>query len=224
LFILLKEIVNFFLKNLLHISFLTLSIEFPYILLQNFKYFTELPQLLSFGLSIILFVASFIIYPLATGAQAFLYYQIINDSKLDIIKCIAESKRYLINLVIGSFVYLILTLLGLIAFIIPGIIIGVRLSFYCFLIVFENYPPLDALKESYRITTGYTWQIANPSMILGIPIIAASILMQELFIGMDLYNIFFGIIIDSIFAILGWLNLILFFRFYCMYKTKGKLN
>lgn len=54
MFILLKEIVNFFLKNLLHISFLTLSIEFPYILLQNFEYFTELPQVLSFGLSIIL--------------------------------------------------------------------------------------------------------------------------------------------------------------------------
>ena len=224
MFILLKEIVNFFLKNLLHISFLTLSIEFPYILLQNFEYSTELPQVLSFGLSIILFVASLIIYPLATGAQTFLYYQIINDSKLDIIKCIAESKKYLINLVIGSFVYLILTLLGLIVFIIPGIIIGVRLSFYCFLIVFENYPPVDALKESYRITTGYTWQIAKPSMILGIPIIAASLLIQELFITMDLYNIFFGTIIDSIFAILGCLNLILFFRFYCIFKNTGKLN
>ena len=224
MFILLKEVVNFFLKNLLHISFLTLSIEFPYILLQNFEYFTELPQTLSFGLSTILFVASFIIYPLATGAQTFLYYQIINDSKLDIIKCIAESKKYLVSLVIGSFVYLILTLLGLILFIIPGIIIGVRLSFYCFLIVFENYPPLDALKESYRITAGYTWQIANPSVILGIPIIAASLLIQELFITMDLYNIFSGTIIDSIFAILGSLNLILFFRFYCIYKNKGKLN
>ena len=222
--ILLKEIVNFFIKNLLPISFLTLSIEIPYILILNFKYFTELPQVISSGLSIILFVASFIIYPLATGAQSFLYYQIINGSELDIIKCIIGSKKYLVNLVIGSFVYLILTLLGLIAFIIPGIIIGVRLSFYCFLIIFEDYPPLDALKESYRITAGSTWQIANPSIILGIPIVAASILIQELLIEMDLYNIFFGIIIDSAFAIFGWLNLILFFRFYCIYKNEGKLN
>ena len=224
LYILLKEIAKFFLKNLMPISFLTLAIELPYIFLLNFKYFTELPQVISSGFSTILFFASFVIYPLATGAQTFLYYQIINDSKLDIKKCIVESKKYLINLVIGSFLYLILTLLGLIAFIIPGIIIGVRLSFYCFLIVFENYPPLDALKESYRITTGYTWQIATPSIILGIPIVAASILIQEFFITIDLYNIFFGTIIDSIFAILGWLNLILFFRFYCIYKDKGKLN
>ena len=222
--ILLKEVVNFFIKNLLPISLLTLSIEIPYILILNFKYFTELPQVISSGLSIILFVASFIIYPLATGAQSFLYYQIINGSESDIIKCIIGSKKYLVNLVIGSFVYLILTLLGLIAFIIPGIIIGVRLSFYCFLIIFEDYPPLDALKESYRITTGSTWQIANPSIILGIPIIAASILIQELLIEMDLYSIFSGTIIDSAFAILGWLNLILFFRFYCIYKNEGKLN
>ena len=222
--ILLKEVVNFFIKNLLPISLLTLSIEIPYILILNFKYFTELPQVISSGLSIILFVASFIIYPLATGAQSFLYYQIINGSELDIIKCIIGSKKYLVNLVIGSFVYLILTLLGLIAFIIPGIIIGVRLSFYCFLIIFEDYPPLDALKESYRITSGSTWQIANPSIILGIPIVAASILIQELLIEMDLYSIFSGTIIDSAFAILGWLNLILFFRFYCIYKNEGKLN
>ena len=219
-----KEILYFFIKNILHISILTIFIEFPYILLQNINYFTELNDVISLGLSIVLFAASFIIYPLATGAQSFLYYQIINGGELDIKKCIAGSKKYLIKLVVGSFLYMIITVLGLIAFIIPGIIIGVRLSFYCFLIIFEDFPPVEALKESYRITAGSTWKIANPSLLLGIPIVAMSILTQEFFIKVNVYNILSGTIIDSGFAILGWLNLILFFRFYCIYKAEGKLN
>jgi hypothetical protein len=172
----------------------------------------------------IVFAGIFIIYPFSTGAQISLYYQIINESNLDFLKCISESKKYLANLVFGTFMYLVLTILGLAAFIIPGIIIGVRLSFYCFLIVYDNYPPLDALKESYRITSGHTWQIANPFLVLSIPTIAASVLIQEFFMAISLYNIFSGIIIDSIVAISGWLNLILLFRFYCLYKVKGELN
>ena len=206
------------------ISILTLSIEFPYILIRNFEYFTELPPTISSWLSMLVFAAIFLIYPLSTGAQIALYYQIINGSNLDFKKCISESRKNLTNLVVGTFIYLIITLLGLFAFIIPGIIIGARLSFYCFLIVYDNYPALDALKESYRITKGYTWQIANPLLVLSVPIVAASVLVQEFLLSIGLYNIVFGTILDSILAILGWLNLILIFRFYCRYKDKGELG
>lgn len=224
MFSLLKEVITFFLKYIWPISLLTLFIELPYILVRNFEYFTELPPVISSWLSMVVFGGVFIIYPLSTGAQISLYYQIINDSKLDFLKCISVSKKYLPNLVFGTLIYLLLTILGLAAFIIPGIIIGVRLSLYCFLIIYEDYSPLDSLKESYRITAGYTWHMANPFLVLSIPIIAANIFMQEFFIAIDYYNIFFGTVIDSIFSIFGWLNLVLLFRFYCIYKVKGKLN
>jgi len=171
----------------------------------------------------IVFAAIFLIYPLSTGAQISLYYKIINGANLDLMNCISESKKNLTNLVIGTFIYLLLTLLGLIIFIIPGIVIGVRLSFYCFLIVYENYQPLDALKGSYQITKGFTWQIVNPLLVLSIPIVVTNILIQEFFIKIDLYNIFSGTIMDLFFSIVGWLGLILIFRFYCQYKDKGEL-
>jgi hypothetical protein len=192
-------------------------------LVQNFEYFIELPAGISFLLSVIVFAAIFLIYPLSTGAQVSLYYKIINGANLDLMKCISESKKYLANLVIGTFIYLLLTLLGLIVFIIPGIVIGVRLSFYCFLIVYENYQPIDALRASYQITKGSTWQIANPLLMLSIPIVVTNILIQELLIKFDLYNIISGTILDLFFSIFGWLGLILIFRFYCLYKAKGEL-
>lgn len=224
MFRLLNDTITFFRKNIFPISILTLFIEFPYILIINFRYFTELPPIISSWLSVIVLAAIFLIYPLSTGAQISLYFQIIHDSNLDLKKCISESRKNLTNLVVGTFIYFIITILGLFAFIIPGIIIGARLSFYCFLIVYDNYPAVDALKESYRITEGYTWQIANPFLLIGIPIAAASVLIQEFLISVGLYNIVFGTILDSILAILGWLNLILIFRFYCLYKDKGELK
>jgi hypothetical protein len=223
LFGLLKDVIIFFRDNIRSISILTLYIEFPYLLVQNFEYFTELPAGISFLLSVIVFAAIFLIYPLSTGAQISLYYKIINGANLDLKQCISESKKHLTHLVIGTFIYLLLTLLGLIVFIIPGIVIGVRLSFYGFLIVYENYQPLDALRASYQITKGSTWQIANPLLVLGIPIVVINILIQGFFIKIDLYNIFSGTIIDLFFSIVGWLGLILIFRFYCLYKDKGRL-
>lgn len=223
MFGLFKDVIIFFRDNIRSISFLTLYIEFPYILVQNFEYFTELPAGISSLLSMIVFVAIFFIYPLSTGAQISLYYKIINGSNLDLMKCISESKKNLTNLVIGTFIYLLLTFLGLIVFIIPGIVIGIRLSFYCFLIVYENYQPLEALRGSYQITKGCTWQIAYPFLVLSIPIVVINILIQEFFIRIGLYNIFSGTIMDLFFSIVGWLSLILLFRFYCLYKDKGEL-
>jgi hypothetical protein len=223
LFGLLKDVFIFFRNHIRPISLLTLSIEFPYILIQNFEYFTELPAGISSLLSMIVFAAIFLIYPLSTGAQISLYYKIINGADLDLMKCIFESKKYLTNLVIGTFIYLLLTLLGLIVFIIPGIVIGVRLSFYCFLIVYENYQPIDALRVSYQITKGCTWKIAYPLLVLSIPIVFSNILIQEFFIKIDLYNMLSGTILDVVFSIFGWLGLILLFRFYCQYKDKGGL-
>lgn len=220
---LLKDVIIFFRNNIRPICLLTLSIELPYILVQNFEYFTELPAGISFLLSVIVLAAIFLIYPLSTGAQISLYYKIINGANLDLMQCISESKKYLPQLVIGTIIYLLLTLLGLIVFIIPGIVIGVRLSFYCFLIVYENYQALDALRESYQITKGYTWQIAGPLLVLSIPIVVTNILIQEFFIKIELYNIFSGTILDVFFSIFGWLGLILLFRFYCLYKDKGRL-
>jgi hypothetical protein len=107
-------------------------------------------------------------------------------------------------------------------FIVPGIIIAVRLSFYCFFIVLDDLKPVDALKKSAQVTKGYTWQIANSLIIIGF-LLAASLLLIQLFLNeIGLYNLYFATLVDSLFSILGWLSLILVFRFYCLYKERVK--
>jgi hypothetical protein len=215
-----KDVVQFFKKNIRAISILTLAIEFPFILIQNIHYFSRTSSDFSNNISSIFFLVTLVIYPFSTGAQISLYSMILQAAKIDLKKCISDSFKNLLNLIIASTIYLSFTFLGLLAFIIPGIIIGVRLSFYGFFIVLDDLKPLDALKKSAQATKEYTWRMAGLLFIIGILLIAPLFLIQLALNRFGLYNLFSATLLDSVFAILGWLSLILVFRFYCMYKDK----
>ena len=217
-----KDIFQFLKKNIWPISILTLAIEFPFILIQNIHYFSNTSSEFSNNVGLILFMVTFIIYPFSTGAQISLYAMIIRGTRLDLKACLYNSRKYLFNLVIGSLIYIFFTFLGLLAFIVPGIIIAARLSFYCFFIVLDDLKPVDALKKSAQVTKEYTWQIANSLIIVGILLVAPLLLIQLALNHIGLYNLYFGTLVDSLFSILGWLSLILVFRFYCRYKAKAE--
>lgn len=53
----------------------------------------------------------------------------------------------------------VLVLLGLILLIIPGIIIGLALSFATYLVVDRGLGPVAAVKESWRLTSGNRWRL-----------------------------------------------------------------
>jgi hypothetical protein len=216
----LKDIFQFFKKNIWPISILTLAIEFPYILIQNIHYFSNTSSEFYNTFGLIFLMATLIIYPLSTGAQISLYAMIIRGTQIDLKKCVSRSWKHLFNLLIGSLIYIFFTFMGLLLFIVPGIIIAVRLSFYCFFIVLDDLKPVDALKKSAQVTKEYSWRLANAVIIIG-SLLIVSLLLTQLFLHqIGLYNLYFGTLVDSLFSILGWLSLILVFRFYCLYKEK----
>jgi len=199
---------------------LTAAIEFPYILIQNIHYFSNTSSEFYNNVGLVLLIATLIIYPLSTGAQISLYAMIIRGTKIDLKRCVTGSRQWLFNLFVGSLIYIFFTFMGLVVFIVPGIIIAVRLSFYCFFIVLDGLKPVDALKKSAQVTKGYSWQIANSLIVIGFLLVASLLLIQLFLNQVGLYNVYFSTLIDSLFSILGWLSLILVFRFYCLYKDK----
>jgi hypothetical protein len=216
-----KDIFQFFKKNIWTISKLTLAIEFPFILIQNIHYFGSASSEFSNNVSSIFFLITLVIYPFSTGAQISLYSMILQGAEIDLKKCIFDSLKNLMNLILASLIYLSFTFLGLLAFIIPGIIIGVRLSFYSFFIVLDDLKPFDALKKSAQVTKEYTWLMAGSLFIIGSLLILPMFFIQLTLNRFGLYNLFSATLLDSIFAILGWLSLILVFRFYCLYKDQA---
>ncbi|MBP7741516.1 MAG: DUF975 family protein [Candidatus Pacebacteria bacterium] len=87
--------------------------------------------------------------------------------------------RYLGITFIGGF----LTILGLILFIVPGIIIAIAFSFSGILVVEEGMGPIAALKESARLTRGHRMQLFKLGLAsAGINILGALALLVGLFV------------------------------------------
>jgi hypothetical protein len=82
---------------------------------------------------------------------------------------------------IGSIVMGVAVLIGLVLFIVPGIYIGVRLSFTLFLIVDTEMDFMTALKTSWAMTEGRVLELFLLGLIVGVILLLLTIV--TLFIG-----------------------------------------
>ncbi len=71
--------------------------------------------------------------------------------------------------------------LGLILLIVPGIIISIMLWFVAYLVIDRNLGPIEAMKESARITKGHKWDLFVFGILLGLINVLGFLL---LFIGL----------------------------------------
>lgn len=63
-----------------------------------------------------------------------------------------SGANYLLNYILGGIAYVAIIAVGFILLIVPGIIWTIKYQFFAYFIVDKNMGPLEALKESARIT------------------------------------------------------------------------
>lgn len=63
------------------------------------------------------------------------------------------------KVILSSLLYGLIITVGLILFIIPGFIFMIKYLFFSYLIVDKDLNPIEALKESSRLTKGHRWQL-----------------------------------------------------------------
>ncbi|KKQ51357.1 MAG: hypothetical protein US70_C0018G0009 [Parcubacteria group bacterium GW2011_GWD2_38_11] len=67
--------------------------------------------------------------------------------------------RYFWKFIGGGLLYCLILLVGYILFIIPGIVWQMKYGFFQYLIIDKDMGPIEAIKESGKITYGFKWQI-----------------------------------------------------------------
>ena len=98
---------------------------------------------------------------------------------VDLFSCYRLFFKYFFGLIL----YVIIVILGLALFIIPGIILAIRLCFFNYLIIDKKIKPIQALKQSFNLTRKNAWDLFSFFFIVFLllfPIIFASLL---IFIG-----------------------------------------
>lgn len=73
---------------------------------------------------------------------------------------------FLINYVLASIISGVIIVIGLILFIIPGIIFAFRLQFAKYLVIDKEMGPVDAIQKSWNITRGITWNLFLFSLLI----------------------------------------------------------
>ena len=91
------------------------------------------------------------------------------------IKDMFEAFQNYWNAVLAGFLVAVIVLFGLLLLIVPGIIFGCKLWFTPYLVVDRKMSAIEAMKESWRMTTGHAWKVFFVG-VLGIPITFAGIL------------------------------------------------
>lgn len=67
--------------------------------------------------------------------------------------------RYFGGMLVSQLLFSLALLFGLALCIVPGVIVGLGCQFYALLVVDKNLTAVDALKESWRLTTGHKLQL-----------------------------------------------------------------
>ena len=92
------------------------------------------------------------------------------DQPMTLKQAYTNAKPLIWPLFLTGLLSAILTIIGLILIVIPGIIVGVYLSFALFIVVNENKSAVDALKASKAYVSGYWWAVFGRLIVIALVI------------------------------------------------------
>ena len=93
--------------------------------------------------------------------------KIVNNDSYSI-SDLFQGGQYLASYLGATLLYFFILIAGIILLVIPGVIWGIRFSFYPYFIIDKKMKAIDALKESSKVTNGIKWDLFAIDIILNI--------------------------------------------------------
>ena len=100
----------------------------------------------------------FLLLPVFTYSSKLIYIDAVRDKQVELQRLLEGFQNYL-NIILANLLKTALVAMGIIFFIIPGIIIACRLAFVSYLIVDKKLDAIQAVEESWKLTRGIGWNV-----------------------------------------------------------------
>ncbi len=140
----------------------------------------------SAGVILILYVTSFVICRIVDLGLIKIALKFTDNVRAEV-KDLFSCARMFFRYIAGTLLYALIVFLGLILLVVPGIIWMIKFQFYSYLIVDKGMGPVQALKESGRITQGAKGElILFALLVMGINFLGALALLVGLLITLPL--------------------------------------
>ena len=110
-----------------------------------------------FGLLALLY--SFLALPVIEYGSNMIFVQAVRKIKPEFELLLKGFWENYLNIILANLLVVALVILGCIALIIPGIIIGCRLAFVSYLVMDKKLDPIEAVEQSWKLTRGHGWTL-----------------------------------------------------------------
>jgi hypothetical protein len=153
-----------------------------------------------FGFYVFVFSLAYaimVVGPVEYGV-AYVYLKVVRGEKIDIKDMFDVFHNYA-NAVLANILTNLIIGVGIVFFIVPGIIFACKLAFVPYLVVDEKMDAIDAIKESWRRTDGYSMAIflmallAIPIYIFGLVLCGVGILLSMIWIELAFAAIYYAV-------------------------------
>jgi len=212
------ETFSFFRAYVRDIVTFLLYATVPVIIIENFISYYAINYNFPFDIKHLPIIVHFLYQPIYTGGLIYLISKIVVGEKWDTKGCLLVGLRCWVNLLLVNIISSLIVILGLFAFIIPGLFIFARLSLAEFCVVLDRLSPMEALLHSNKMSRNFTWQIITSALLLSIILLGFQLLIHLVIVTLSLENIFIFMITELLIIILWSTFTILFFRFYDLAK------
>lgn len=174
------------------------------------------PRYSSFFIQFLPGLLTFIFYSIYTASLIILFGSIISGNHPPPLNCIKKGITYLPFFIATELIAFVFTAAGFVLLIVPGIIIGVKLSLAQFYLILSDEMPLNAIKHSFKATDGLTSTIFSTVLMVSIPLLFLRLIFQLPLSGGNLTNPAYSMIVDLVFGCIAVIFPIIMFRFFCI--------
>ena len=101
----------------------------------------------------------FLFLPIIKYGERYMFLQAMRDEYPDLKTLFEGFKKKYFNIVLANLIVVALIGLGIVLFIIPGIIVACRLAFVPFLVMDKDLEPMQAVERSWQMTKGHGWKV-----------------------------------------------------------------
>jgi hypothetical protein len=210
----LGETFSFFRVYARDIASFLLYATFPVIIIENFLSYYAAVYNLSPDIKSLPILIHFMYQPIYTGGLMFMISRLVSGDSWSVKESLLMGLGCWLNLLAVHVISSALIILGLFAFIVPGLVVFARLSLAEFSVVLEKRSPIDALTRSTRITKRFAWQIIGSVVLLSALLLCVKLLINIIIATLSLKHLLVFMVSELIVIIL-WSNLtILLFRYY----------
>jgi uncharacterized membrane protein len=147
-----------------------------------------------FGLAYLLLLMAPIDY-----GSAFVFLKAVRGEQFEVKDMFLVFEKNYINVVLANLLHWGIVSLGIFLFVIPGIIFACRLAFVKYLVLDRKLDPVEAVKESWRMTKGHAGKIfwmgflAFPIVIAGLICLGVGVIPAVMWIRCAFASMYFAV-------------------------------